>query len=233
MKKNDVEIVSFGNENASDRKMMREFVRFHWNHYDCLRSPYIPLLDYEYLGSRLLGMKGLLEDRNLFYQYGRARFFLAKRAGKIVGRVNAFVNERFCQYWKRKVGHFGNFECIDDTLVASRMLEACAEWLREQGQEYIQGPQNFPINDATPGVLVEGYNTRPVIYYHYNHPYYKNLLEATGVQPVKNYLSWEISVQNNSICTNLENTAQKVIERFNVTIEHWGVKRVFFCQVGR
>jgi hypothetical protein len=217
----DVSIVAFSNQSGEDLKLLRQFVDVHWRHYR--GDPrYIPLLDYEYLGSRLLRMTGYFEASNLFFRHGECRFFLALRHGSAIGRCNAFIDTNHNRHWNREVGFFGNFECIEDAEVSRALLGAAETWLRSRGMTTIRGPQNFPMNEATPGFLVEGFDSRPVIYYHYNKPYYEDLARAAGYQPLANALSWEISVQNNSIEDNLRRISQKVIDRHGVTVEDWG-----------
>ncbi len=58
MVRKEIKILSFSNRTGEDRKLLRKFIDFHRQHYR--NDPqYIPLLDYEYLGSRLLGAPGL------------------------------------------------------------------------------------------------------------------------------------------------------------------------------
>jgi hypothetical protein len=101
------EVISFGNRSAADRRELQRFVLFHWTHYqDDVR--YVPLLDYEYLGSRPLGITGFFEARNLFFTHGDVRFFLALHDGRIVGRCNAFVNRLHNAHARDRAGFFGN-----------------------------------------------------------------------------------------------------------------------------
>ncbi|MGZ3709403.1 MAG: hypothetical protein ACXWPM_12035 [Bdellovibrionota bacterium] len=217
-----IEIKEFTND-ASGWPLVQQFVRFHRDFYQG-DAQYVPLLDYEYLGSRLLSMVGYLEPRNSFFRTGgRARFFMAFRDGKCVGRVNAFVNPRHNEYWKDQVGFFGNFEAENNPETVRALLEACRSWLKAQGMDTMRGPQNFPINEATPGVLTEGFDSRPVVYYHYNKPYYGQVLESYGLKALKKFLSWEIPVKTAqaSIDENAGRLAQKIVERYDVTFETW------------
>ncbi len=214
-------IISFSNQSPSDLKLLKQFVDFHWSHYQ--NDPqYIPLLDYEYLGSKLLGMVGYFEPRNFFFEHGESQQFLAMQGDRIVGRCNAMIDKNYNSHWKEKLGFFGNFECIQDDSVAKALFAAAEGWVRSKGMTAIRGPQSFPMNEATPGFLIEGFQSRPVIYYHYNKPYYQDLAKAAGYQVKKNVLSWEISVQQNSIQENLDRLSKKIIERYDVKLETWG-----------
>ncbi|HUB77385.1 MAG TPA: hypothetical protein VMB03_01245 [Bryobacteraceae bacterium] len=215
-----VEVVEFGYRTSDDRKLLRQFVDFHWSHYE--NDPqYIPLLDYEYLGFHLIGMVGFFEPINLFLKHADMRMFLAKSGGKMVGRCNAFVNHNHNKHWKDKVGFFGQFESIDDPAVCQALVSAAGKWLKAQGMTTIRGPQNFPVNEATPGILTAGFDSRPVIYYHYSKPYYEPLLKSAGLAPVKRVVSWETEVQR-PIEDKLQRLGQKIINRYGITIEDWG-----------
>ena len=220
MTNKDTEIITFANRSKRDKKWLKTFVDFHWQHYK--HDPqYVPLLNYEYLGLGLVGMVGFFESRNLFFKHADMIFFLARQDGKIVGRCNAFVNHAHNQHWGDKVGFFGQFESINDLGVAQTLIDSASTWLKEQGMDTIRGPQNLPVNETTPGCMVEGFDSRPVMYYLYNKPYYADLLLGFGFEPVKNVYSWEVPVMN-PMEEKLDRVAQKVISRYNVTFEHWG-----------
>jgi hypothetical protein len=216
---NGVEIVAFANHSRQNKKLLKKFVDFHWKHYRD-DPQYIPLLDYEYLGFRLLGVRGFFEHRNLFFKHADMKFFLALRENEIVGRCNAFVNRNHNRHWKDKVGFFGHFETINDTDVVHALLNAAQEWLKSRGIETIRGPQNMPVNEATPGLMIKGFDSRPVIYYNYNKSFYEKLLHNVGFKPIKRVLSFEVPVMN-PMEKKLQRVAQKVIERYDITIESW------------
>lgn len=221
---NGIEIIAFSNRTRQDKKLLKRFVDFHWDLYRD-DTQYVPLLDYEYLGFKLFGLTGFFEARNLFYKHAEAGFFLATRDNQVVGRCMAFVNYDHNKHWQDKVGFFGQFESIDDVQVTGALLNAARQWLKSKGMDTMRGPQNMPVNEATPGILVNGFDSRPVIYYAYNKPYYEKLLLKSGLEPIKRVLSWEASVMR-PMEEKLVRVAEKVFERYNITIEPWG-KRPF------
>lgn len=214
-----LEIVAFSNQSRQDRKLLKKFVKFHWDHYRD-EPQHIPLFDYEYTGFRMVGITGFFEPRNLFFKHGEMKFFLAFRDQNIVGRCVAFVNFDHNKHWNDKVGFFGHFESIDDQQVTDALINSAREWLHAQGMDTIRGPQNLPINEATPGIMTDGFDTRPVIYYDYNKKYYEKLLLAAGFEPIKRVFSWEVPVMN-PMEEKLERVVQKIIDRYNITIESW------------
>ncbi len=213
------ELIALGNDSKAERKLLKKFVDFHWKLYKD-DPQYVPLLDYEYLGFKLIRMTGFFEPENLFFKHAVMRFFMVYQEGKLLGRCNAFVNHRHNQHWQDKVGFFGQFECVENQEVAGILLQAAADFLQEQGMDTMRGPQNLPVNDATPGFLTRGFNSRPVMYYHYNKSYYSNLAQKFGMKPVKNVLSWEV-VPQNPMEEKLERLCQKIIDRYDVKIEKW------------
>lgn len=215
----NIQIISFSNQTREDKKQLKKFVNFHWQHYK--NDPhFVPLLNYEYLGFRLLGITGFFEPGNLFFKHAEMIFFLALSDGRIVGRCNAFVNENHNRHWHDKVGFWGQFEAVDDQEVADALLAAAAGWLKSKGINKIRGPQNLPVNEATPGVMTEGFDSRPVIYYQYNKPYYEKLIRNAGFSAIKRVLSWEVSPMN-PMEERLERVAQKVIQRYHLQFESW------------
>lgn len=215
-----VKIVSFSNQSREDKRLLKQFVNFHWTHY--ANDPrYIPLLDYEYLGFKLLGIHGFFETDNLFFKHAEMKFFLAFKNNEVVGRCNAFVNTRHNMHWKDKAGFFGQFESIEDQDVVHALIKAASGWLGEKGMEQIRGPQNLPVNEATPGILTEGFETRPVMYYHYNKPYYAALLEKEGFEVIQRVCSWEYDAQKPFDDPRFEELAAKVVKRYNLKMETW------------
>src|SRR5688572_2498323 len=75
----------------------------------------------------------LLMDREMFFnpkknpwfEFGKVDLYLARRNGKIVGRVAAIEDPRYNEFHGTKIGWFGMFECIDDVAVARALLDTC------------------------------------------------------------------------------------------------------------
>ena len=225
VKMSELEIVSFSNKISGDRKLLKKFVQFHWDLYKDEKR-FFPLLDYEYLGSKVFGIAGYFNPDNLFFQHGEVHFFSAIRDKKMVGRVCSYVNRAHNSRWQDQVGFIGHFECINDTEVARALLESAEKWLQEKGMKSARGPQNFPVNEAAPGIMVEGFDSRKVIYCHFNFPYYKHLLEECGYRRLIDVFTYDISVTENSIHKSLDAISRRVITRNNVTMEYWSERPV-------
>src|SRR5262245_34827863 len=71
---------------------------------------------------------------------GQAELFLARRDGRVVGRIGAVVNHQHNTFEGVRQGFFGFYEAVDDQAVADALLGAAERWLREQGMAEMLGP---------------------------------------------------------------------------------------------
>ena len=130
--------------------------------------------------------------KNPWFEFGKAELFLARRAGKVVGRIAAHVDPHYNDFHETRLGMFGLFDCVDDRGVARCLFDAAAGWIRAQGFERMMGPLNFSTNYEC-GVLMEGFDTPPVLLMAYNAPYYPGLYEACGFTKAKDLWAWKLS----------------------------------------
>ncbi|RMG87783.1 MAG: GNAT family N-acetyltransferase [Bacteroidetes bacterium] len=136
--------------------------------------------DPNYVPELYIAQKELMDERkNPFFKHARVALFLALRDGKIVGRIAAIRNGNYIKFSGQNVGFFGFFDVIEDYEVARKLLDTAADRLRKEGLTAILGPANFSTND-TAGLLVEGFDSPPVVMMTYNKPYYKDFLEKYG-----------------------------------------------------
>jgi GNAT superfamily N-acetyltransferase len=132
---------------------------------------------------------------NAFFSHGEAEYFLARRDGRVVGRVSAQINHAFNDHQKKNWGWFGFLELEDDQEVAQALLDAAEAWLRARGCERMVGPASFAMNDES-GVLIEGYDLRPMIVQPWNPPYYQQLIERAGMAKAMDLLMWNLEVSD-------------------------------------
>ena len=126
-----------------------------------------------------------------FYRDGAAEreLFLARRGGRVVGRIAAILNRAYNAFHGDRAGFFGFFECEDDPAAASELLAAAADWLRGKGCDLMLGPVNPSTNDEA-GLLVEGFDTPPTVMMTYNPRRYAELLEAAGLAKAKDLFAY-------------------------------------------
>ncbi len=172
---------------VSGGRDLRRFIdlpyRLHANH-----PPWVPPLKLE---RRLF----LSRRMNAFFSHGEAEYFLALRDGRAVGRISAHVNHAFNDYQQKNWGWFGFLEFEDDQEVLEALLDAASRWLKARGKERIVGPASFTMNDES-GVLIEGYELKPMIAQPWNPPYYRERLEQAGLTKAIDLLMWSLDVED-------------------------------------
>ena len=159
---------------------------------DFLRLPFsIYSDDLFYVPPLIREIRKLFSDKNPFFLNATAKYFLAKRHGKTVGRIAAIINQRHIEYHKEKAGFFGFFESCNAQETASCLLDKVSETLAEQGMDIIRGPMNFSTNEEC-GFLIDGFDSRPMLMTPYNPPYYNELLEGYGMKKAKDLYAYVI-----------------------------------------
>jgi GNAT superfamily N-acetyltransferase len=130
-------------------------------------------------------------SKNPYFEHADAEYFLAERGGEVVGRITAQVDRRWDEFQGGNDGMFGFFECEDDPAAAGALFEAADGWLRERGRERMLGPMDFTTNDEC-GLLVEGYDRRPIILQPWHPPYYRELVEGLGLTKAVDMRMWDL-----------------------------------------
>jgi GNAT superfamily N-acetyltransferase len=132
---------------------------------------------------------------NAFFSHGEAAYFLARRDGRVAGRISAQVNHAFNDHQQKRWGWFGFLELEEDQEVAEALLDAAEAWLRRRGNERMVGPADFSMNDES-GVLIEGFDLRPMIRQPWHPPYYQRLMEQAGMAKAMDLLMWNLEVSD-------------------------------------
>jgi GNAT superfamily N-acetyltransferase len=130
---------------------------------------------------------------NAFFNHGEAEYFLAYRDGRVVGRITAQINHAFNDQHQSRWGWFGFLEFEEDLEVVQALLAAAQRWLRERRCERMVGPADFAMNDEC-GILIEGFEVRPMIHQPWHPTYYQRLLEEAGMVKAMDLLMWKLEV---------------------------------------
>jgi hypothetical protein len=123
---------------------------------------------------------------NPVFKHAEARFFVALKNNKIVGRVAAIINFTEINQQKIRKMRFGWFDFIDDFEVSKMLLKKVEEIGVQNKLEFMEGPVGFSNLDKV-GVLTEGFNHIGTMITWYNHSYYKNHFEKLGFHKEKEY----------------------------------------------
>jgi len=119
--------------------------------------------------------------------------WVARRDGRPIGRISAQVNPAHLDRYADETGQFGFFDAPDEPALAAALLGQAEAWLRERGMERIAGPFNFTINEEC-GVLVDGFETPPVLMMPHARPYYAGLIERAGYAKAKDLIAYDYDV---------------------------------------
>jgi GNAT superfamily N-acetyltransferase len=136
-------------------------------------------------------MEFLNRDKNPYFEHAEAQYFIAERDGEAVGRISVQIDQRWDQFQGGSDAMFGFFEAANDTEVAKALLAAAEEWAAAKGRARILGPMDFTTNDEV-GILIEGFERRPMILEPWHPPYYRELIEARGFAKAMDLLMWEL-----------------------------------------
>ena len=147
----------------------------------------------------------LSPDRNPAFEHCEARYWLAIRDGRVVGRIAGIVNHKFPLVWGKKWARFGWIDFVDDYEVSAALLGAVEDWARSLGMEAVHGPMGFCGLDRE-GMLIKGFDELGTMATIYNYPYYPVHLEKLG------YTKDTDMVEYNSTLTACQNASTESLE---------------------
>jgi len=190
---------------VAGKKDMKRFIRFGYDLYD----------GNEYAVPDLYSdLKQTLSAENPAREFCDCQCFLAERDGKVVGRVAAIINRRANETWGLKVVRFGWIDFVDDRDVSRLLIEAVEQWGRERGMTELQGPLGFTDMDAE-GMLIEGFDELGTMATIYNYPYYKDHMEALGMEKAADWIEMLLQVPD-KLPERLERVAKIVMEKYDL-----------------
>jgi len=167
---------------VDDKRVMDGFIRLPWDIYR--QDPHwVPPL--------IVERRQHLSARNPYFRHAKARFWIARRSGRVVGRISAQVDELYLSRYPDRTGFFGMIEAHDAPEIFTRLIETASQWLKGQGMTRLRGPFSLSINDEC-GLLVAGFDAPPSVMMGHARPYYGPQLEALGLEPVKDLLAYRI-----------------------------------------
>ncbi len=109
-----------------------------------------------------------------------------------MGRISAQVDQLHLERYRDATGFFGMLDAEDQEETFKALLGTAEQWLREQGMQRVRGPFSLSINDET-GLLVEGFDTPPMLMMGHARPYYGEHLERCGYRKEMDMLAYMIA----------------------------------------
>lgn len=156
---------------AKTKQEFRDFISFAWEVYRDDPNWVPPLISM---------MKEIFDPKkNPFWEHAEFQNFLARRDGKVVGRITALISGNHNKVHQEQMGFFGFFEVLDDYEAAKALFDAASDWVGARGMTHLRGPANPSVNDEY-GLLVDGFDSPPMVMMPHNPPYYADFMERYG-----------------------------------------------------
>jgi GNAT superfamily N-acetyltransferase len=139
----------------------------------------------------------LTPGKNPFHDHARLQLFLARRGGKVVGRISAHIDELALQQPPEQgmgpgTGNWGLFEAEDEQ-VAHALIARAEEWLREEGMTRVLAPISLSVWEE-PGLLVKGHDHPPTVMMGHDNPAYEAWVESAGYSVAKKLFTYAVTV---------------------------------------
>lgn len=129
-------------------------------------------------------------EKHPFYKHAELKLFMAfDSKGNVLGRIAGIINHNHNKTHNDKAGFFGFFECVNNLDVAKKLFEQVENWLFNKGYDTVLGPANPSMNDEV-GLLIDGFDSPPVIMMTYNPRYYIDLVEGAGYSKAKDLYAY-------------------------------------------
>ena len=163
---------------------------------------------------------------NAFFEHGEAQLYLARREGRVVGRVSAQIDTAFNDFHDNAWGMFGFLELEEDPEVMRALLDAAAGWLAARGRDLMVGPMDFTMNDES-GVLIEGFDREPMIRQAWQPPYYQRLCEGAGLEKCVDTFMWSLHISGReNVMPIIWDLAEQLEPKHGITIRKMSRRRL-------
>ncbi len=210
-------MVTIEKVDIKDKGQVNRFVEFHYKLY-AGHPQWVPPF--------ITDIKTMMNpEKHPFYEHSEAEFFVAKRDGKMVGRIAALENKPFNKAHNAKDAEFYLFDTIDDQEVSNALFNRLFEWARARGLNHIVGPKGFSGFDGY-GIQIEGFEHRQMMnMMNYNFPYYSKLVEAAGFSKEVDFISCYVPGDTIQLPPKVQKAADLVLKRGTFEVSHFRSKR--------
>ena len=126
---------------------------------------------------------------NPFFKDSKVDLFLVVSNNRtVVGRIALIENHVHNKKLSQQIGFFGMFEVVNDKQASGLLLDKAEKWCQEKKLNKLVGPVSLSTNHEC-GLLVDGFDTPPIVGMPYNPRYYLNLFEDWGLKKKKDLIS--------------------------------------------
>lgn len=136
--------------------------------------------------------------KNPFFEHADVQFFLARRAGRVVGRISAHIDHLAIAMDARQgmgpgTGSWGLLEA-EDQAIAHALIARAEAWLAEQGMTRVLAPMSMSVWEE-PGQLTLGHDHPPTVMMGHQPKRYDDYIRALGTYaPGKVLRTYELDI---------------------------------------
>ncbi len=156
-------------------------------------------------------INNLTPAKNPASSYCDFKSFLAKKDGKIVGRVTGIINRFSNEKYREKRIRFNRIDFIEDYDVFVALMDAVQQYGKEHGLVEMAGPLGYSDQDKE-GLLTQGFEQKNMFVTFYTASYYVDFFERYGFQKDATWNEYRIKVPE-KIPELLTKISQRVMER--------------------
>lgn len=193
---------------VTNKKQLKAFIDFPTRLYKNHRY-YVPPLRFDEKST-------LQKKSNPAFDYCEARYWLAYKNDKVVGRIAGIINNAYIEKWHNKYMRFGWIDFEDDEQIAKALTAQVETWAKEKGMTAVNGPMGFTDLDHE-GMLVEGFDQMGTLAAIYNHPYYPLFIEKLGYTKDADWVEYKIKIPE-AIPEKIEKLAGIVERRYDLKV---------------
>ena len=135
--------------------------------------------------------------KNGWFSHAEAEYFVARRDGRVVGRISAHIDRLALtiapsQGMGPGTGFWGFLEATDEA-TAHALIRHAEEALRAKGMTHALGPVSLSIWEE-PGLLTQGHDHAPTVLMSHHRPEMQGWIESAGYAPVKRLMTYDLDI---------------------------------------
>ncbi|MGD9811950.1 MAG: N-acetyltransferase, partial [Sphingobium sp.] len=139
----------------------------------------------------------LTPGKNPFFEHAEAQYYLARRGGRITGRISAHIDRLALTMSPEQgmgpgTGNWGMFEALDGESAAA-LIAAAEGWLRDKGMTHVLAPISLSIWEE-PGLLTQGHDQAPTVMMGHHLPRFEGWVDEAGYEPAKQLRTYELDI---------------------------------------
>lgn len=201
-------------EKAEDGAGVRAFVDYPYAKYKGDTNWVAPL--------RISQFEMLDEKKNPFWRHAEKALYLAKRDGRVVGRVAYVRDDAHIRVHDEQLAFFGFFEAEDEE-AAKALLQVVESHASAEGLTAVRGPINPSMNDGA-GFQVDAFDAKPAVMMPQNPAEYPRWVEGAGYSKIKDLYCFEFDTHK-PFDERIDRIAERTKSRYPIVVRPADMKR--------